>query len=61
MPKMMKGKKSMGSVELSMLFLLCLVELHIRLRVGQQLVEGELLGEPVGLLFLQPYDRHAVV
>ena len=52
----------MGSGELSMLFLLCLVELHIRLRVGQQLVEGELLGEPVGLLFfLQHYDRHAVV
>ena len=41
--------------------LLCLVKLHIRLRVGQQLVEGELLGEPVGLLFLQHYDRHAVV
>lgn len=51
----------MGSGELSMLFLLCLVELHIRLRVGQQLVEGELLGEPAGLLFLQHYDRHAVV
>ena len=58
---MMKGRKSMGSGELSMLFLLCLVELHIRLRVGQQLVEGELLGEPVGLLFLQHSDRHAVV
>ena len=38
-----------------------LAKLHIRLRIFQQLVERELLGEPVGLLFLRHDDRHPVM
>ena len=38
-----------------------LSELHIRFRIFQQLVERELLREPVGLLFLRHDDRHSVM
>ena len=38
-----------------------LLELHIRLRIIQQLVKRQLLGKPVGLLFLRYDDRHPIM